>query len=151
MARTFDFSLQPLLDRRACVEEEKKQVLALRQRACDEAARKLKHLNDELSSRTDAFRQSARALPPGDLRVHDAHLRFLQEAIEAQARIFSDRHVAVERATEELIAASRERKVVEKLKERRRRDFDARASREGEIELDESNARQHERLRLAKA
>ncbi len=45
----------------------------------------------------------------------------------------------------DLVAAARERKVIEHLRERRRRAFEAEEARQEELELDESNARCRER------
>ncbi len=125
MAR-FVFALAPLLDRRARIEEQCKQILALRQRAYDDAVRELGRLGRELA-----------AGPYAD----PALLRFLSRAIETQTGILAERRAAIECARQDLIVARRERRVLEKLEQRRRRAFDAAESRLEELELEEANAR----------
>jgi flagellar biosynthesis chaperone FliJ len=122
----FRFALAPLLDRRARVEEEKKQILALRQRAYDDVVRELGQLGRELAA--------------GPYADH-ALLRFLSRAIETQAGLVAQRRAALESARRDLIEASRSRRVLEKLQDRRRRAFDAAQSRLEELELQEANAR----------
>jgi flagellar biosynthesis chaperone FliJ len=122
----FRFALAPLLDRRARVEEEKKQILALRQRAYDDVVRELGQLGRELAA--------------GPYADH-ALLRFLSRAIETQAGLVAQRRAALESARRDLIEASRSCRVLEKLQERRRRAFDAAQSRLEELELQEANAR----------
>jgi flagellar biosynthesis chaperone FliJ len=56
-------------------------------------------------------------------------------------------NLACKRARDDLVAASRERRVVEKLKERRLRAFLAEEARRDELELDEANARCREKCR----
>lgn len=122
----FVFTLAPLLDRRARIEDERKQILALAQRAYDDAVRELGRLGHELAA--------------GPFADH-ALLRFLSRAIETQSGAVAECRAAVERARHELIAASRARRTLEKLAERRRRAFDAAESRLEELELQEANAR----------
>jgi flagellar protein FliJ len=135
MARGFEFRLEPLLESRKRIEEEKRRSFAACLRALDECARE--------AGRLDVLRAGCR--DAADLRLRDAYLRRLDgrsEALEA-------RHCALaaelDRTQEELAAASRERRLIEKLKERRRRAFDAQEARRDALELDDANARRHER------
>jgi flagellar protein FliJ len=150
MPPTFRFFLQPMLDRCARVEEEKKQVLGQRRLDYERAARELGYLSDTLRSCAAELRECVRTLSTADLRAHDSHLQFLGRAVGTQARLLAERHSALERASQELTNASKERKVLEKLKERRRRAFDAREFRLEELELDDANARCHEGFLRAK-
>jgi flagellar biosynthesis chaperone FliJ len=122
----FRFALAPLLERRARVEEERKEIFALRQRAYDDVVRKLGQLGRQLAA--------------GPYADH-ALLRFLARAIETQAGLVAQRRAALECARRELMEASRARRMLEKLQERRRRAFEADQSRLEELELDEANAR----------
>jgi flagellar biosynthesis chaperone FliJ len=54
--------------------------------------------------------------------------------------------VALDRAAQELRNANRERRVVEKLKARRLREFERAEARREELELQETNARSYERM-----
>jgi flagellar protein FliJ len=145
MPAKFQFPLQPLLDWRKRVEEEKQRDFAACRRAVDESARELDRL---AAARWQCARQlaaSARRRPAADLRLRDAHLRSLDVAIDDERRRRCDHEAALGRARAELITASRERRVIERLKERQWRLFEAEEARREELELDESNARNRER------
>lgn len=141
MAKRFKFSLQPVLEQRKRVEEEKQQIVAQRQRELDFSETELKRLNDEFRAGSESLRTSHRSFDGESLRLHYAHLQFLDRAITAQIRVVAERRVAVDRARMDLLAASKERKVVEKLKERRREAFVAEELRVEQNELDDGNAR----------
>ncbi len=68
------------------------------------------------------------------MRLRDEYLRRANE-LEA----------AVAAARDAFVDASRERRVIETIKERLRRAFDAEAARREELELDDANARRRER------
>jgi flagellar FliJ protein len=145
MPKKFAFALQPVLDHRKRIEDERKQTLAIRQRAVDDAKRELERLNEEFRGHALALRQRHRQLAIEDLRLHYAHLQFLDRTIEAQTRIVAERQSAADRARNDLIDASKNRKVVDKLKDRRRIAFVAEETRVEQLELDDGNARRHGR------
>ncbi len=143
--KKFVFTLQPVLDQRQRVEDEKQQIVAQRQRSLDEAEGELKRLNTEFRQSSERLRNAHRDLNAEDLRLHYAHLSFLDRTIVAQIQIVAERRVALDRARADLLAASKERKVVEKLKDRRHEAYVAEASRIEQNALDDSNARRHAR------
>lgn len=143
--KKFVFSLQPVLEQRQRIEDEKQQIVAQRRRACDEAEAELKRLNDEFRESTERLRASHAELEAEDLRLHYAHLQFLDRTIVAQIQIVAERRVALDRARNDLLAASKERKVVEKLKSRRKDAHVAEEARIEQNELDDGNARRHAR------
>lgn len=147
MSRKFAFALQPVLEHRERIEDEKQQALAIRQQAHDEAKRELDRLNDAFRHSALHLRERHRELDAEELRLHYAHLQFLDRVIDAQTHVLAERRAAVERARGDLLAASKDRKVVEKLKERRRDGFLCEEMRIEQGELDESNSRQHGRIR----
>lgn len=128
MASKFHFGLQPLLDLRKRIEETKQQAFAARRRELDERLREMERLNA-------AFAPAARGLGSPLL------LSYLDDAIRAQRSRIAKLESPLEVAREELIAASRERRVIEKLLERRRGEFEAKRAREDEQELEEANRR----------
>ena len=76
-----------------------------------------------------------------ELRAHYAHLEYLDRRIVMQLASISALKAAVERARADLVEASKERKVIEKLKERRFEQHQAVEAADEQKELDESNAR----------
>lgn len=146
--KKFAFALQPVLDHRKRIEDEKQLVVAQRKRALDEAERELERLNDEFRRHAAMLRDSHKKLETRELQCIYAHLQFLDRCIVAQIRIVAERRVALDRAREELLEASREKKVVEKLKERRREAFVLEGQRIEQKELDDNNARRFGRAQV---
>ena len=143
--KKFRFTLQPVLEHRQRIEDEKQQVLAQRKRALDAAETELQRLNAEFRASSNALREQHRSFDADTLRLHYAHLQFLDRTIVEQIKIVAERRVALERARTDLLAASKDRKVVEKLKDRRRETYVAEESRIEQNELDDNNARRHAR------
>lgn len=146
--KRFAFALQPVLDHRKRIEDEKQLVVAVRKRAVDEAECELARLNEEFRKHSTMLREGHKKLETRDLQCIYAHLQFLDRCIVAQIRIVAERRVALDRARSELLEASKEKKVVEKLKERRRATYVLEEQRVEQKELDDSNARRHGRVQL---
>jgi flagellar protein FliJ len=147
MPAKFEFRLQPLLDWRKRLEEEKQREFSAVRNVLAQHSRELDEL---IATRVRCLRQLAESVltrPATDLRVRDAHLRSTDEAIDAARRRRDGAEVEFLRARDALIAASRERRVIEKLKERRRLAFQAESARREEAELDEANARRADEVR----
>jgi flagellar FliJ protein len=149
MAKRFKFNLQPVLEARTRVEEQKQQVVAQRRRSLDDAETELARLNDEFRKHSDVLRAAHRGLDAEQLRMHYAHLQYLDRVILAQIRVVAERRVMLDRARTELLRASRDRKVVEKLKERRHDTFMTEAMRLEQNELDDANARRYGRTQIS--
>ncbi|HZZ00074.1 MAG TPA: flagellar export protein FliJ [Candidatus Baltobacteraceae bacterium] len=146
MRKKFSFTLQPVLDHRKRIEDQKQQTMATRQRAWDEARRELDRLNDEFRTNSRDLRERHRELEVEELRLRYAHLQFLDRSIDAQIKAVAERQVALDRARKDLIAASKNRKVVDKLKERKHVAYTVEELRLEQIELDDGNARMEGRL-----
>jgi flagellar FliJ protein len=146
MSRRFVFRLQPVLDHRQRIEDEKKQTVALRQRACDDAQAELDRLNTEFREHSTLVRTRHQAFDAETLRAHYGHLHFLDRVIDAQIRVLAERRAALERARQDLMAAQKERKVVDKLKDRRRAAYAAEEMRIEQGELEDANARAYGRV-----
>jgi flagellar protein FliJ len=139
--RKFTFGLQPVLDHRKRLEDEKQLILAEKKRAHDQALSELDRLNGEFRKHAEMLRLRHAELETGELQSLYAHLQFLDRCTVAQIRIVAERRVAVDRARADLLVASKEKKIVEKLKERRREAFVVEAQRVEQKELDDANAR----------
>ncbi|MBV8344569.1 MAG: flagellar FliJ family protein [Candidatus Eremiobacteraeota bacterium] len=123
----FYFALDPLLDRHRRVEDEKRQRCARRRRERDDALRARDRLVSALAARA-ASRSDARSLAVLDARI------------AVQRRRLAEAESALGNAADELMTASRERRVIEKLRERRRREYEREEARRDELEIDEANA-----------
>ncbi len=144
MARAFEFRLQPLLEQRRHAELERRRDFA----AC---RRDLDGCDGEIAQLEAARRRATEA---ADLRLRDAYLRHLDTEAAALGSRRAALETACDRARDAVIAAGRETGVVEKLEQRRRQAFLAEEARKDELELDEGNARRHERAaaeRVARA
>ncbi|HTV73753.1 MAG TPA: flagellar export protein FliJ [Candidatus Acidoferrales bacterium] len=146
--KRFAFALQPVLDHRQRIEDEKQLVVAARKRALDEAERERARLNDEFRRHAAALRERHKQLETRELQSIYAHLQFLDRCIVAQIRVVAERRVALDRARADLLEASKEKKVVEKLKARRREAFVVEERRVEQRELDDGNARRYGRTQL---
>jgi flagellar biosynthesis chaperone FliJ len=128
MAARFRFALQPLLDRRTRIEEEKQHRFDLRRRERDAALSEGERLAAALTQR------ALRTCDAGRLAVFDAAVAACrQRAARADGNL--------EEARRELVAARRDRGAIEKLRDRRRRAFEEEEARRDELEIDEANAR----------
>jgi flagellar FliJ protein len=143
--KKFRFTLQPVLEHRQRIEDNAKLAMAARQRELDRAQEELDDFNARYREHSDLLRGEHRKLTAEDLRLHYAHVAFLDRAIDAQLGAVAQRRAAVDRARAEVLEASKERKAVEKLKERRREAHDVEDRRMDQNELDDANARRHAR------
>ncbi len=143
--KKFRFSLEPVLKHRERIEDARKADMAARQRELDAAIAELAALNDRYRAQSDLLRGEHKHLTVEELRSGYAHVEFLNRAINAQQALVDRRRGAVDRARVELLAASRDRKAVEKLKERRREAHDEGERRAEQYELDDGNARRYGR------
>lgn len=141
MAAKFRFSLQALLDARRRAESRKMYELAAWRRALDGTAAELEGIVRARDRCMSGLAAAALASSAVDLRVRDAYLRRLDAAFADVSCRRGEVLGAWESARDAVIAARRERRVLERLKERRRRAFEAEEARREELELDESNER----------
>jgi flagellar protein FliJ len=145
MPAEFEFRLQPLLDQHKHAEDEKQRNFAACRHELDESRRELDRLIDARRAHAKELAEAARLRPAAELRLRDSHLRYLDNAIDSERWHCAELEAVYECAREELIVASRKRRVIEKLKERRRQAFEAEDARREELELDDANARRYER------
>ena len=147
MAR-FHFRLEPVLGHRERIESEKQRVFAekLRDVVQAEADR------DAAAGRRDAMRETLRrdhkSLDVDTLRATYAHLDYLDRLIVALEERLAACRAEADRAHAALIAAAKDRKVLETLKAQRRDAYDAQAALAEQRELDDANARAFGRTKL---
>jgi flagellar protein FliJ len=139
----FRFALEPVLDHRERIEEEKQQVLAQRQLELKAAQDELARLNGEFKRYSTALRDEHAKLSSEELRWHYAHLEFLDRCMTMQHGVIVQRRAVVDRARADLVEASKDRKVIEKLKDRRREEHQAFEAAQEQKELDDTNNRRH--------
>lgn len=141
----FKFSLEPVLDHRERIEDEKQQVLAERARELKAAEDELARLNGEFKRYSTVLREDHAGLSSEELRWHYAHLEYLDRCMTMQHGIIFQRRAAVERARVDLVEASKDRKVIEKLKDRRREEHQALQAAQEQKDLDDTNNRRASR------
>jgi len=144
--KKFSFALRPLLEHRERIEEEKQLVLADRQRELTAAQNELARLNGQFKQYAERLRSGHNALSTEELRAHYAHLEFLDRAMTMQHAVILQCRFALDRAREALLEASRDRKVIEKVKERRLQEYRALEAAAEQKALDDSNNRRYARI-----
>ena len=145
MAR-FVFRLAPVLRQRERIEEQKKQLLAAAVRALVDAEAK----RDQLKARRETLARELiaehRNLDAEGLRLAYAHLDFLAREITAADYLVMSRTREVNLAREILVRATKDRKILDRLRERQKEAYDLEQLRIEQRELDDANSRRYERI-----
>jgi flagellar FliJ protein len=140
MAR-FRFGLQPVLEHRERIENERQHVLAVAQREFAEAESERERLLRELAACSDDVRSRHRELDGPALQNAYAYAHALSARLEVLHARVETCAALVARAQRDVIAASRDRQVLETLKTRRRDAHNAELDLATARELDDANAR----------
>jgi flagellar export protein FliJ len=142
---TFRFRLDPVLDHRERTERERAGDHARAVAAQHEAERH----RDDLIARRDAARRRLTdehaTMGADTLRFTYAHLDYLDRVIVVAEQRVDACVAATAQAHALLVAAARDRKVLETLKDRRREAFLLAAAQAEQRELDDQNARLRDR------
>lgn len=141
----FKFALEPVLGHRERIEDEKQQVLAQRLRELKAAEDELDRLNGEFKRYSIALRDDHATLSCEELRWHYAHLEYLDRCMTMQHGVILQRRAAAEQARTDLVGASKDRKVIEKLKDRRFEEHRAALAAQEQRDLDDTNNRRQAR------
>jgi flagellar FliJ protein len=141
----FRFRLQPVLDVRARIQDERQRELALKQRELLDAQGVLAALDDEREAQRAALLRDHRSFDVDVLRATYAHLAYLDRAHDDAAVRIAACVDEVERAQLKLLAANTDRKVLETLRTRRHDIFTADAALVEQREVDDQNARRYGR------
>lgn len=154
MAQRFQFRLEAVLKVRRQRRDHCRRRFAEQLRRVQQQERRLVDLHDQVQTESRARRSDARQaeLDMSLLRSRQYYVGHLQRTIEAQEVELERlrRELEAERAT--LVGASRELKVIEKLRERQWERHCTTASRRETIEADESSVdlfRRHSEMGLA--
>jgi flagellar FliJ protein len=118
MAR-FVFKLQPVLNVKRQVEDNIKNELGKAVRKLEEEKQKLTALVNALDGIVAEFNDKTRKTTVSKLILYNAYLSLLDLKIKQQKVNVNKASVNVDKIREELILAMKERKIMEKLKERR--------------------------------
>ncbi|TAM61610.1 flagellar export protein FliJ [bacterium] len=145
--KRFTFSLQPVLDVRERRERERMQRLAQAQLELQQAQERLEELDRERQGETRVVRERHSQLELEELQAYYAHLEHLAAESACQRERVAEAQRRVETSRTELIAASTDKRVVERLKERRHEDFLHEERLAEQRQVDDDNARVESRVR----
>jgi flagellar protein FliJ len=144
MAR-FTFNLQPVLEHRGRLEDEQQVVLAVALTHVRDAER----YRDALISRRDAMRSALHTrhneMDVVELRATYAHCEYLDREIVTQHEVVNRVRQAADLERAKLVEVTKDKKVLETLKTRRRETFEAEAATVEQNALDDINARLFDR------
>jgi flagellar FliJ protein len=146
----FRFKLQPVLDVRERIQDERQRELALKLRDLVEAEAVLAALHRDREARRDALTRDHRTFGVDELRTAYAHLAYLDRSIEDQSVRVAACNDEVTHAQAKLLSASTDRKVLETLRTRRHEAFRADAALIEQREVDDQNARRYGRTQNGK-
>jgi flagellar FliJ protein len=141
----FAFRLDPVLGHRKRLEDAQQVVFA----AALAAQRAAEAVRDDYIARRTDMRERLRtqhgAMDVTDLRAAYAHCDFLDRSIVAQEVVIEQARGKTDRERVTLVAKTKDKKVLEVLKERRRETFEAETTAAEQQESDEINARRYDR------
>jgi flagellar protein FliJ len=135
----FLFQLEGVLRHRQHVEREKQRAFAQRSAVVAALTKELREMDRQLQTATSDLRQN-RLTGAIDLSFLAAHRRYalsMQRRAIEQARKIAQAQQLAEAAQAELVAAARDRKIIEKLRERRYSQWQAEQARKEAVQLDE--------------
>lgn len=141
MMKKFRFTLEPVLDHRERIEDEKLQAFGERRRALQQAQEELARLNGSFKYYSDALRDGHAELSTEELRWYYAHLEYLDRRITMQHAAVTQHRKETERARVDAVGAGKDRKVIEKLKEKRLTEHRAAQAAAEQRDLDDFNNR----------
>ena len=149
MAR-FAFRLDPVLEHRKRLEDEQHIVMAAAMQRIHDA----EWSRAEYVARRDEMRERIRsghaAMDSDELRATYAHCEFLDRAIVMQDRVIGEARRLAEGERAILLDKTRDKKILETLKEHRRATFELEAAATEQRENDEINARRFDRAVAAR-
>jgi len=141
----FTFPLDPVLAHRRRLEEEQQRVFAAAMQRVYDA----EWLRNDYVARRDAMRGRIQhdhaAMSVDELRAAYAHCEYLDRAIATQERVVVEARRIADGERSALLEKTKDTKILETLRERRRHAYDLEAASIEQRELDEINARRFDR------
>jgi len=145
MAGRFVFRLASVLRHREWIEDEKKQKLAEANRALLAAEEARQALRDRRETLARELTSEHAKLDGETLRISYAHMEFLAREITAADMTVAGCFHAVNLSRDALVQATKNRKVLDRLRERQFKVYEAEQMRLEQRDLDDANARQYGR------
>jgi len=146
--KRFRFSLEKVLGYRRQLEQDRRRAFTKAVEVFRRREGELKSLSDDLARyRTRLAEIGTGRLSARELGLYRSYLTYLETQVARALEWFSDASAALESRRGELAAASREKKVLEKVRQRQRLDHDYDAGREETGQLDEVAATRFIRAR----
>lgn len=140
----FKFQFQSILDLKARLEELKKAKLGEVTEILNLEMDKLTILNDEKKKQFKLMKEkNDTGFTPNELISYNNYMERLKKSISIQEIVVEKAREAVEKARQELISASKERKMFEKLKEKKMEEYWEEYYRKEQITLDEIASYRH--------
>ena len=140
--KRFRFRLQRVMDARVTIERQRQRDMAEAQGELADQQKKLKELEAELEeTERDQRNMVQRPVKAGDALIQHRWHRELRTRIRVQQEQVAKAATKVEEARVRLVEASKDRKVLEKLKERRLEEYHKEELTQQQNQLDDVGAR----------
>ncbi|MFH1453488.1 MAG: flagellar export protein FliJ [Armatimonadota bacterium] len=138
-SKKFKFKLENILILKKKKEDEEKEKLAACFRKLEKEEEKLRKLEEDKRNSVEYIKKkkSKGGLDIDELKMYQLHLERLEDRIEHQKICVQDARRAAEKQREILIKAAQERKTYERLKEKKKEEFDKEADMEERKFIDE--------------
>lgn len=144
--KKFKFRLQRVLDAKQSVEDQRKRELGVAQQVLAAEEKTLAQLHAELEEVRKAERKLMQGgVKAGELMVQHRWKRELGVKLESQAKKVRKASEEIEVARERLVEASKDKKVLEKLKEKRLEEHNKEVQNQQQNLLDDIGARRNGR------
>ncbi|MCX6640548.1 MAG: flagellar export protein FliJ [bacterium] len=140
--KKFKFRLERVVDVRKTKEKECQRELAVSQAEYQRQLRRLEEAAEDSAHSSEKLRQAlTKSATAGDLKLMHGWRMWQAEELRAQAYRTEAQECEVEEKREALIQASKDKKILEKLKERRQEEYRIEAEKETQAFLDELGCR----------
>ncbi|MCX7746998.1 MAG: flagellar export protein FliJ [Clostridia bacterium] len=124
MAGKFKFKLQPLLNVKIQIEDSLKNEFGKAMLKLEQEKERLSLLEYERKELIGTFNErSAQGVMVKELREYTAYISHMKEKMDLQKENINAAQRNVDKCREELIKASREREIIEKLKEKKYQEY----------------------------